>query len=203
MAQGDAITQSELERRLVDAALDGLRRAPAEQLSIRQVANEVGVSHQAPYVHFRNRRRFLAAVAGAGLAAAVADARNAVAEAGPDPLARMLALAGAYMAFIEDDPHVHDLAYGPLVAMRDHHALQTAAIEYWTLMHEVVGACQPPGTADDEIQRRSATAWGVVYGIARLDAHGKIPRAVVPASAAELVEVALRSLYAGWNHADR
>jgi hypothetical protein len=33
------------------------------------VAQTVGVSHQAPYVHFGNKRRFLAAVAGMGAAA--------------------------------------------------------------------------------------------------------------------------------------
>ena len=41
-----------------------LRTAPVDQLSLRRVAEQVGVSHQAPYVHFGSKRRFLAAVAG-------------------------------------------------------------------------------------------------------------------------------------------
>jgi hypothetical protein len=45
-----------------------------ERLSLRRVAKTVGVSHQAPYVHFGDKRRFLAAVAGMGLQEAADEA---------------------------------------------------------------------------------------------------------------------------------
>ena len=60
-----------------------LETVSAEQLSMRKLAAEIGVSHQAPYTHFRSRTRFLAAVAGAGLAAVAAEARGAVEHAEP------------------------------------------------------------------------------------------------------------------------
>lgn len=195
----DTVNAPVLEQRLVHAALQRLASTPAERLSIRQVASDVGVSHQAPYVHFGNRTRFLAAVAGHGLAAAAADAREAVAHAGDAPLERLIALADAYLTFVATEPHLHDLAYGPTIAMRDHDVLQAAAIEYWTLLREVVSACQPAGTSEEDVQRRCATAWGVTYGIARLEAHHKIPQSVVPTTARDLVTTALTSLYAGWN----
>lgn len=191
-----------LEAQLVDVALARLETVSAEQLSIRKLAAEIGVSHQAPYTHFRSRTRFLAAVAGAGLAAVAAQARDAVAHAGADPLARMLALADHYVTFIERQPHLFDLAYGPSIQMRDHRALQTAAIAYWTLLREVVGACQPVDVRDDEIQNRCEIAASTVYGIARMGAHHKIPR-VVRASPRELVAAALRTLVAGWNLSDQ
>ena len=37
-----------------------LRTAPVDQLSLRRVAEQVGVSPQAPSVHFGTKRRFLA-----------------------------------------------------------------------------------------------------------------------------------------------
>ena len=187
-----------LEAQLVDAALSRLETEAAERLSIRKLAAEIGVSHQAPYTHFRSRTRFLAAVAGAGLAVVAVEAREAVERAGADPLARMLALADHYVTFIERRPHLFDLAYGPSIQMRDHRALQTAAIEYWTLLREVVGACQPGDVSDDEIQNRCEIAASTVYGIARMGAHQKIPR-IVRASPRELVADALRTLDAGWN----
>jgi AcrR family transcriptional regulator len=61
-----------LAEELVSAALALLADQPAEELSIRSVAQRVGVSHQAPYVHFGDRHHFLAAVAGAGLEVAAA-----------------------------------------------------------------------------------------------------------------------------------
>lgn len=190
-----------LEAQLVDLALTRLATVPAERLSMRKLAAEIGVSHQAPYTHFRSRTRFLAAVAGTGLAAVAAGARGAVGRAGTDPLERMLALADNYVTFIERQPHLFDLAYGPSIQMRDHRALQTAAIAYWTLLREVVGACQPGNVSDDEIQNRCEIAASTVYGIARMGAHQKIPR-IVRASPRELVAAALRTMNAGWNLPD-
>lgn len=183
--------------RLIATALELLEVQPAEQLSIRQVALRVGVSHQAPYVHFGDKRRFLAAVAGAGLEHAVADAISSVAAAGLDPGARLHALVDAYVAFIDTRPHVHDLAYGPLVAMSDHPRLQAAAIRYWTILRETVAANQPSGVDDDQVLRRCATAWGMVYGIARLSAAGKIP-ATVPADRVQLLHDAIDIMLDGW-----
>jgi AcrR family transcriptional regulator len=191
------IDEADLPDRLVAAALELLETQPAEQLSIREVAQRVGVSHQAPYVHFGDKRRFLAAVAGAGLEQAAADAIADVAAARPDPRSRLHALVESYIGFIDARPHVHDLAYGPLVAMSDHPRLQAAAIEYWAILSETVAANQPPGVDDAEVLRRCSAAWGMVYGIARLNAAGKIPR-TVPADRAQLVSDAIETMRQGW-----
>ena len=193
--------EADLTDRLIATALELLASQPAEQLSIREVAQRVGVSHQAPYVHFGDKRRFLAAVAGAGLERAASDATTIVAAAGADPAARLHALMDSYVEFIDTRPHVHDLAYGPLVAMSDHPRLQAAAIAYWTLLRETVAANQPPGVDDEEVLRRCATTWGTVYGIARLNAAGKIPR-TVPANRAQLLSDAIEAMRQGWQRAD-
>jgi AcrR family transcriptional regulator len=192
----DTVNDS-LDARLVSAALEALADGPAEALSLRKVARAVGVSHQAPYVHFGSRRRFLAAVAGVGLQEAADDARTAMAAAGPDPQLRLHALARSYLSFIRTRPHVHDLAYGPTVAKRDHPQLQNAAIAHWTLLHDAVAACQPPGISEPEVLRRSTAAWGTVYGIARLSALHQIPDSV-PTDIDGLIRTALDVLMAGW-----
>lgn len=193
-ASGDA---GGLPTRLLRAALARLADTPADRLSLRKVAQDLGVSHQAPYVYFGSRRVFLAAVAGTGMAEATELARAAVVAAGDNPAARLHALADAYLAFIRDQPHLHDLANGPTVAKRDHPLLQQAAIGYWDLLHDTVAACQPTGTAEAEVLRRAAVAWATVYGISRLSAFGQLP-ASIPATAAELVHGAIDQLIAGW-----
>jgi AcrR family transcriptional regulator len=193
----DAPDAGRLEQRLLQVALEHLADRPAEQLSMRQVAQDLRVSHQAPYVHFGTKKAFLAAVAGAGLQAAADRARATVAAAGPDPVVRLHALADAYLAFIRDHPHVHDLAYGPAVAKSDHPLLQHAAIAYWNLLHDTVASCQPAGTSEAEVLRRSAVVWGLVYGIARLAAFRQIP-ASVASPPDELVHAALQWEYQAW-----
>jgi hypothetical protein len=118
--------------------------------------------------------------------------------AAPDPGARLHALADAYIAFIRDRPHVHDLAYGPLVAKADHPRLQQAAIAYWDLLHDAVAACQPPGTTEADVLRGCAATWGTVYGIARLAALQQIPRSV-PSESDRLIHQALDTLRLGWS----
>ena len=186
-----------LESRLLRAALERLADAPAEQLSLRRVAQDLGVSHQAPYVHFGSRRGFLAAVAGMGLAAAAGRARAVIEAADEHPSARLHALADAYLDFIREHPHVHDLAYGPAVAKADHPRLQQAAIAYWNMLHDAIEACQPIGTSEADVLRRAAVTWATVYGISRLSAFGQLP-ASVPASAGQLVHRAIDQLIAGW-----
>ena len=190
--------EDRLEARLLRAALDRLADTPADRLSLRQVAQDLGVSHQAPYVYFGSRRALLAAVAGKGMAEATVRARAMVAAAGVDPSNRLHALADAYLAFIRERPHVHDLANGPIVAKRDHPLLQQAAIDYWNLLHDTIAACQPEGTPEAEILRRAAVTWATVYGISRLSAFEQIPHSV-PGSAHDLIHQAIDQLVAGWH----
>ena len=127
--------------------------------------------------------------------------RAVVAAAGDAPLRRLHALVDAYVDFIGEQPHLHDLAYGPLVAKADHPALQAAAIAYWDLLHDVVAACQPADSDAAEVLSRCATAWGTVYGIARLATLKQIPPSV-PADQRDLLHEAVDTLYEGW-HARR
>ncbi|MCZ1071234.1 TetR/AcrR family transcriptional regulator [Rhodococcus sp. A5(2022)] len=198
---GAGRTSPSLDERLLQTALEQLREEPAERLSLRRVAQQLDVSHQAPYVHFGTKRRFLAAVAGTGLRRAAATAAAAVEAAGPDPLHRLHALADAYVRFVRDNPHVHDLAYGPTVDKADHPRLQQAAADYWELLHDTVAACQPAGIDEADVLRRCAAAWGTVYGIARLAALHQIP-ASVPADRDALLHEALDMLHRGWQARD-
>jgi AcrR family transcriptional regulator len=194
---GSMTEQRALRERLIDAALELLKDRPAESLSLRHVALLVGVSHQAPYVHFGDKRRFLAAVAGAGMEIAAKEAATAVQAAGDDARLQLHALVDAYVAFSDRHPHLDDLANGPLVAKADHPRLQAAAITYWDLLHDTVAACQPEDVSEAEVLRRCAASWGTVYGIARLDALRQIP-AAVPGNRAQLLHEAIDTLYHGW-----
>jgi AcrR family transcriptional regulator len=194
------IVQESLEMRLVEAALEMLRVVPVDQLSLRQVAEQVGVSHQAPYVHFGSKRRFLAAVAGVGLDRAAAAAEQRVAAAGKSPIARLRALAQAYTDWVALEPHVHDLDLSLHIAKSEHPWLQAAAIRYWDLLHDTVEACQPPHVSEADVLRRCTITWGVVYGISRLASLDQVP-ASVPGDATEHIGLAIDALYAGWHAA--
>ena len=76
-----------------------------------------------------------------------------------------------------------------------------AAIRYWTVLEQTVSANQPPGVSTAEVLRHCATAWGTMYGIARLTAAHKIP-AVVDAGRAQLLHEAVEALRDAWQADD-
>jgi hypothetical protein len=69
------------------------------------------------------------------------------------------------------------------------------------VLEQTVAANQPPGVSSVEVLRRCATAWGTVYGIARLAAAHKIP-ASVDAGRAQLLHEAVEALRDAWQAGD-
>ena len=56
----------DLRRAIVKAALEILRETQSLEFSLRELARRAGVSHNAPYKHFADKRELLAAVSAAG-----------------------------------------------------------------------------------------------------------------------------------------
>src|ERR1035438_6082563 len=66
-----------LKQTLLDASLALIRKSGPGGFTLREVARRAGVSHNAPYRHFRNKEELLAALAAEGfdrLTAAMAKA---------------------------------------------------------------------------------------------------------------------------------
>src|SRR6188474_3846941 len=56
----------DLRRAIVQAALEILSETQSLEFSLRELARRAGVSHNAPYKHFADRRELLAAISAAG-----------------------------------------------------------------------------------------------------------------------------------------
>ena len=56
----------DLRRAIVKAALEILQETQSLEFSLRELARRAGVSHNAPYKHFADKRELLAAVSAAG-----------------------------------------------------------------------------------------------------------------------------------------
>jgi AcrR family transcriptional regulator len=52
----------DLRRAIVESALELLRETGSLEFSLRELARRAGVSHNAPYKHFADKRELLAAV---------------------------------------------------------------------------------------------------------------------------------------------
>lgn len=88
-----------------------LREQGVDQLSLRDLARQAGVSHAAPRRHFADRQALLGALAAAGFARLADEVAAAVAAAGPDFRARLRATGAAYVRFATEDTALMELMF--------------------------------------------------------------------------------------------
>ncbi|SDS37184.1 TetR/AcrR family transcriptional regulator [Agrococcus carbonis] len=162
-----------LPEALERAAMGLLETRPAHDISLREVAREAGVSHNAPYHHFGDRKALLKVLAERSMAALV-ESQTAAAAAG-EPVARARALARDYVSFAARRPHAFAVIYDPSVcvpgAPTETMAPLIAAEE--ALLAEAVRTAVPD-LAEDALPHLAAAMWGTVHGLAQLTQAGHL-----------------------------
>jgi AcrR family transcriptional regulator len=88
-----------------------LREQGTDQLSLRDLARQAGVSHAAPRRHFADRQALLGALAAAGFTRLADEVAAAVEAAGPDFRARLRATGAAYVRFATEDTALMELMF--------------------------------------------------------------------------------------------
>lgn len=101
----------DLKSSLVSAALKILKENGVGALSLRAIAAEVGVSHMAPYAHFKNKKMLLQSIAATGfkeLAIRMVDASKSLIK--PNEL--ILSYGATYIEFAVENPELYRLMLG-------------------------------------------------------------------------------------------
>jgi AcrR family transcriptional regulator len=167
----DSYHHGDLRRALMDEALRLMAGRGLGEWSLREVAAALGVSHAAPYHHFRDRADLLSGLAREGLD--LLDRRMARLQeaAGDDPKERLLAIGLAYVAFAVERPAYYAAigagAASPGPAVRGGPSPEPSAT--WRRLLEAVTACQRAGhlPAGDPVVI-AVSLWSLVHGLAEL-----------------------------------
>src|ERR1700754_5149704 len=101
----------DLRRAVVNAALEILRETQSLDFSLRELARRAGVSHNAPYKHFAEKRDLLAAVSAAGVEA-LTKRMNVEAAKASQPRAQLFAVLRAYIRYGVENPALYRLMFG-------------------------------------------------------------------------------------------
>ena len=164
------------------------------EVSLREVARAVGVSHAAPYRHYAGREALLADIAAGGFDRL--RERFAALPPAADAAARFAAMAHAYVAFAVAEPAVYRLMLGPEVRKADHPVLAEAGHRVLDTLRRTLVALGVPAPATDE----AMAAWGFAHGIAQLVVDGRLeadPAVDAPLDVDRLVDRASRLFVAG------
>jgi AcrR family transcriptional regulator len=161
-----------LRTALLEQAERTVRERGAHELSLRQLAREVGVSHGAPRRHFPDRQALLDALAEAGFARLGAELRAAVDESGEDFETRLRATATAYVRFATRDAALLELMFAGK-QREESGALHEAADRAFTVMLELIQQGQEQGALErGEPERVGLVLLATIQGIAALVTGG-------------------------------
>lgn len=178
------------------AALELMRSQGHASLSLREVARQAGVSHNAPYHHFGDRSALLKRLSERSMAellGALQTAEQQAEESGIDAgseHAYATAIGVAYVGYAADHPERFRLIYDPKVCIP---GAPSAAME--PLLHSVeeilaaATAALIPGGEPAAVATLATGVWGAVHGLAELVVAGHISRAEVPLALEALLGV--------------
>src|SRR5436305_4527502 len=137
-----------LRSALLAAAERTVRERGVQDLSLRELAREVGVSHGAPRRHFPDRQALLDALAEAGFDRLGAELNAAIDCAGEDFEARLRATAAAYVRFATRDAALLELMFAGKHRETSSGALHEAAERAFSVMLELIAQGQADGALE-------------------------------------------------------
>jgi AcrR family transcriptional regulator len=164
-----------LADRLVDEAGRILSAEGAGALTLRRLAQAVGVSTMPVYTLFGDKQGLLSAMYREGyrrLGDAMADAAQGI----DDPLESLLALGRAYRVVALANPHLYDLMFGrPVAAFQPApEVLEDADAAYRPLVLGVQRCLDAGQMVGDDAERIAFHLWSVSHGMVSLELAGHL-----------------------------
>jgi AcrR family transcriptional regulator len=172
----------DLRQALIEAAQELLTKDQNDGFSLREVAAHAGVSHNAPYNHFADKRELLTAVAATGyealrerLLAATADIDN--------PEAALVQSGIAYVCFGVENPSLFRLMFGSELSPIKQDSTSTLALAssgargvLGRIIRRGVlaGVFVPPSRGPKGRQVLVLAAWSMVHGLTTLAIDGAL-----------------------------
>jgi AcrR family transcriptional regulator len=166
----------DLQRAIVSAALEVLSETQSTEFSLRELARRAGVSHNAPYKHFADKRKLLAAVSAVGFERLAKQMTDATARLS-NPRARLLAMARAYVRHGVENPALYRLMFGGFLTGpdEDRPAIERAAAEKMralvvdAIVHGALGrAIRNTPRNERKIAGATLVFWSLMHGLTLL-----------------------------------
>jgi AcrR family transcriptional regulator len=164
----------DLRSTLLRASLELIREVGIRGFTLREVARRAGVSHAAPYRHFRDKAELLAAIAEDGFNSLTAAMRSAAAKT-KNPVARLQNAGIAYVDFGQDRPEHFSVMFTVELSGDLYPSAKAAAQGCFAELVTLVTACHDRPVPDWQQPRTWALiAWTQVHGIADLALRGQL-----------------------------
>ena len=170
-----------LKNALIQAGVEILSKEGIDGLSLRKVAQRVGVSHNAPYSHFPDKQALIAAISTEGFRELHETLEAAISSHPNKPQIQLQEMAWAYVQFAMNKTDTFKIMFsGVLKKEKDYPAFVEIAHQTFQRVVDIVQACQEIGilrAAPPEMM--AVSVWGQVHGVTSLMLEAQIPHTVL------------------------
>ena len=172
----------DLQRAIVKAALEILAETQSLEFSLRELARRAGVSHNAPYKHFSDKRELFAAVSAAGFEMLAKRMGREIAGR-RDAREQLFAMLRAYIDHGVENPALYNLMFGGYLSGPDRsrpaielaEAEKTKALLAGVIIAGGLGRAIPHTPRNErKIAGAILACWSLVHGLTLLLADGLV-----------------------------
>ncbi len=164
-----------LRRSLLDKSLELLESRENAEISLRELAREVGVSTNAAYRHFENKDALMVALAIEGCQILMREQMIAV-EQDQNPERQFRNTGRAYVNFAIKNPALFQLMFGRFTAGNHSHELNEAADQIFKNLIKIVSSAIKRDPDDPRVIVFASQAWSLVHGLSILILNGQFKR---------------------------
>ena len=175
-AEKSSYHHGDLRNQLLSAGLDIIKTQGISALSLRKLAEKVGVSRTAPYHHFKNKNELLCAIAASGFQVWTTRLNHIQQKDNISEEQRFRQFAKSYVEFALENPDLYDLMFGQPIwkESQNTETLKTEAYPAFQYQREFIKSWQHKGILPETLNdlRLSQVIWSTLHGIARLVIDG-------------------------------
>lgn len=171
----------DLKNALIKAGVELLSKEGVSGLSLRKVAQHVGVSHNAPYSHFPDKQSLIAAISTEGFKQLYEELDTAISLYPDDPKRQIQEGAWAYVQFAMNNTDTFKIMFsGVLEKEKEYPAFVEISSKTFARVVDVVRACQEAGLLRAApVELVAVAVWGQIHGIISLMLEGQISHTVL------------------------
>ena len=161
----------DLGNALIQAAGRVLVEKGSAGLSLREVAKAAGVSHAAPYRHFRDKAALIRALAQSGFERLAAAIDAAASSKLHNPEQKLIEAGVAYVRLAVENPELTQLMFAGVLESEDDRAYQSASTAAYESLLVIIKEGIERGTFRQRApQELALVAWTSMHGMAMLAA---------------------------------
>ena len=160
-----------LRAELLEAAISQLRNAEIEELSLRALARDLGVSQTAPYRHFSDKGELLAAMAARGYRDLLTALQRSSETCNGLPDEQLIAFAHAYVNYAAANPQLFKLIFGPATQPAEKYPeLRAASRDTLRLVQDILQQGIDAGVFQqgENAAYLANAGWSGIHGLATL-----------------------------------